>query len=127
MYGRAPVAHLDRATASGAVGGGFEPRRVHHFFAQKNGKTASNQPHFGPVIRLFSFTKHLSVFELEDYSRSRHTFQLEEPQRGQWDRLAAIATLTKQKAECEAVILHRKRKLASKAVMQEQKRTAGAS
>ena len=29
----APVAHLDRATASGAVGGGFEPRRVHHFFA----------------------------------------------------------------------------------------------
>ena len=29
---RAPVAHLDRATASGAVGGGFEPRRVHHFF-----------------------------------------------------------------------------------------------
>ena len=28
----APVAHLDRAIASGAIGREFEPRRVHHFF-----------------------------------------------------------------------------------------------
>ena len=27
----APVAHLDRAIASGAIGSEFEPRRVHHF------------------------------------------------------------------------------------------------
>ena len=33
----APVAQLDRAIASGAIGREFESRRVHHFFA-------SNQP-----------------------------------------------------------------------------------
>ncbi len=30
---RAPVAQLDRASASGVEGRGFESRRVYHFFA----------------------------------------------------------------------------------------------
>ena len=32
----APVAHLDRAIASGAIGSEFEPRRVHHFLDSKS-------------------------------------------------------------------------------------------
>ena len=41
---RAPVAQLDRASASGVEGRGFESRRVYHFFAlksrQKNNEAA---------------------------------------------------------------------------------------
>ena len=33
---------MDRATASGAVGGGFEPRRVHHFFIHSTASTYIN-------------------------------------------------------------------------------------
>ena len=33
-------------TCRRAAGGGFEPRRVHHFFALKTGKSAPNQPRF---------------------------------------------------------------------------------
>ena len=41
----APVAHLDRATASGAVGSGFKSRRAHHFlslFEVKKGRFGTN-------------------------------------------------------------------------------------
>ena len=83
MNGNAPVAHLDRATASGAVGGGFEPRRVHHFLPSESGKPPQLSPLCAFLFRLLSFQNTLRVFTCRDKNEKgsghgRHAFHSQE-------------------------------------------------
>ena len=67
---RAPVAHLDRATASGAVGGGFEPRRVHHFFAQKTAFFPISSQSIPVFFRFECYVVRQSTGEIRDQTLS---------------------------------------------------------